>query len=432
VAHEVELGQPVVLAERPLMKAQAKDYVRQAQERLIGEPILQRVRSRLGRGGTEQRLLALLDHWRGQSVSHSGYGPGNAVNLLRLLRGDLCATDLSRLDIRQAYLAQVDAQDASLTDSHLADCRLADAFEFPGYIALSADAEYLLAGTTTGEVWLWRVADRTPLWTVQGHIGTVYGVALSADGYVAVSGAADGTVRTWDARTGHAGVTLNGHTGTVRDVAISADGRGEGGTPDGPDGQPVSREEYLSWERKTNDAVAGRAGDGVLNEFITSGDRLADTLARVAPADLELPAWHQSGVYTVGTLMYWRIYELGFHGWDVRATLDSAAVIRPELCPYVLGTLRQLQPFFSTPAATIQATCRFEVDGQSWITRIHEGKLTEVSDSSEVDAVIRTDACTYLLVTTLRQALKDSADRITIEGSRERAQQVLTAGGVRI
>src|SRR5262249_40522736 len=46
---------------------------------------------------------------------------GNVVNLLRLLRGELCGLDLSRLALRQAYLAEVDAQDTRLVDAELAE-----------------------------------------------------------------------------------------------------------------------------------------------------------------------------------------------------------------------------------------------------------------------------------------------------------------------
>ena len=38
VGDEIARGQPLLLVEQPLIKAQAKDYVRQTQERLIGEP----------------------------------------------------------------------------------------------------------------------------------------------------------------------------------------------------------------------------------------------------------------------------------------------------------------------------------------------------------------------------------------------------------
>ena len=60
----------------------------------------------------------------------------------------------------------------------------------------------LAAGTSTGEVGLWRVPDRTPLWAAQGHIGGVWGVALSADGQLLASGGFDGTVRLWEVTTG--------------------------------------------------------------------------------------------------------------------------------------------------------------------------------------------------------------------------------------
>src|SRR4029077_13685595 len=112
-------------------------YVRQAQGRLVGTPILQRLKAHHDERGTEQRLLLLLEGWRGRPSEEQGSGPGNVVNLLRLLRGDLRGMDLSRRTIRQAYLAEVEAQDAGLVDAHFVDTVLADAFAFPGSVALS-------------------------------------------------------------------------------------------------------------------------------------------------------------------------------------------------------------------------------------------------------------------------------------------------------
>jgi hypothetical protein len=54
-------GRPVLLVEQPLIQAQASDYVRQSQERLIGAPILELLKARYTPTGTEQRLLHLLD-----------------------------------------------------------------------------------------------------------------------------------------------------------------------------------------------------------------------------------------------------------------------------------------------------------------------------------------------------------------------------------
>jgi DNA-binding XRE family transcriptional regulator len=235
VADEIMGGRSALLVEQPLIQAQAREYVRQSQERLIGEPILQRMKARHREGGTERLLLALLEGWRDRPLAEQGYGPGNVVNLLRLVRGNLRGLDLSGLAIRQAYLAEVDAQDARLVDANLADTVLAEAFDFPGWVTLSGDGALLAAGTTTGQVWLWRVADRTPLWAGQGHTGAVWGLALSAAGQQLASGGEDGTVKLWEAGTGRLLASLEGHTGAVWGLALSADGRllasgGEDGT----------------------------------------------------------------------------------------------------------------------------------------------------------------------------------------------------------
>ena len=224
VANEIERNQPVLLVEQALVQAQARDYVRQSQERLIGASILEQLKADFGPEGTEQRLLSLLEEWRGRPASEQGYGPGNLVNLLRLLRGDLRGLDLSHLAIRQAYLAEVDAQNARLVDAHLAEAVLADAFSLPLSVALSNDGTLLAAGMSTGEVWLWRVADRTLLAALEGHTGMVRGVAFSADGELLVSGGADGKVRLWETGSGELLAALQGHTSAVYGVALSAEG----------------------------------------------------------------------------------------------------------------------------------------------------------------------------------------------------------------
>jgi transcriptional regulator with XRE-family HTH domain len=183
VGAELVAGTPALLVRQALLKAQAPDYVRRAQERLIVQPLLTQLRTHLGSAdAVERALLALLTGWRGRPAEEQGYGPGNVVNLLRLLRGDLRRLDLSHLAIRQAYLQGVEAQDASLAGAHLSEAVLDQAFNDPTAVALSADGALLAAGTSSGEVFLWRVADRTPLLALAGHTGGVWSVALSGDG----------------------------------------------------------------------------------------------------------------------------------------------------------------------------------------------------------------------------------------------------------
>src|SRR6266545_3113317 len=225
LAREILEGQPVLLRRHAVLLATAKDYVRRSQERLLGQPLVQNLVAASGAGGAERRMLELLAGWRQREPAEQGYGPGNLVNLLRLLRGDLRGLDLSRLALRQAYLQEVAAQDASLAGAELHQAVLVEAFNYPASVALSADGAYLAAGTTTGELCLWRVADRTLLLSVHGHTGVVYSVARSADGQLLASGSLDGTVKLWEAASGRLLATLQGHSGGVRGVALSADGQ---------------------------------------------------------------------------------------------------------------------------------------------------------------------------------------------------------------
>ena len=225
VSGEISGGQPVVLLDQPLVKALAKDYVRQTQERLIGEPILQQVQAEHGSDGAARRLLGLLDEWRDRPRAEQGYGPGNVVNLLRLMRRELHGLNLAGLALRQAYLAGVEAHDASLANADLAHTVLTETFNSPLCVALSPDGEFLAAGTSAGEVCVWRVADRTPLLMLQAHNGPVHGVALGNEGRLMASASEDGTVRLWEAASGHSLGVLAGHTSPVYGVALSTDGR---------------------------------------------------------------------------------------------------------------------------------------------------------------------------------------------------------------
>src|SRR5262249_10431989 len=148
VGTEVARMQPALLRSQALVQATAPEYVRRSQERLIAAPLLEALAGGVGSArAVEQRLLAPLGAWRGREWAEQGYGPGNVVNLLRLLRGDLRGLDLSRLSIRQAYLAGIEAQDASLAGAHLSEVALAEAFAYPISVALSGDGAFLVAGT---------------------------------------------------------------------------------------------------------------------------------------------------------------------------------------------------------------------------------------------------------------------------------------------
>src|SRR5439155_6167962 len=100
-----------------LEQANAKEYVRQTQRRLLVAPILAQLCSTYqGPADVEAQLLSLLDQLREWSAYAQGYGPANLIALLRELRGHLRSLDLSQLVIRGANLQGVEMQDASLAE----------------------------------------------------------------------------------------------------------------------------------------------------------------------------------------------------------------------------------------------------------------------------------------------------------------------------
>jgi WD40 repeat protein/transcriptional regulator with XRE-family HTH domain len=224
VAQELTNSELVCLRIQPLLRATARDYVRRSQERLLAGAVLDRLIARLGSPrAADRRLVALLDRLREMPLEEQGYAPGNVANLLRLLRGDLRRVDLSALAVRQVYLQGVEAQDASLVGAHVSESVLTEAIHYI-CVALSPDGTRMLTGSSTGEVCLWRVADRTRLHSMAGHAGPIMTVALSEDGRIIGSASQDGTVRLWQAENGRPLATLRGHTSLVQGAAMGSSG----------------------------------------------------------------------------------------------------------------------------------------------------------------------------------------------------------------
>jgi WD40 repeat protein len=223
---EIHRGEFDLLRTHALLKARAKDYARSSQERLLLAPLLEHLVSSYGtRRAVEERILALIQHLRELPLDEQQHAPGNLVNLLRVSRGNLQGLDLSGLALRQVFLRDVGVQDSSLAGADLSEAVLAEAFNYPTAVALSPDGSYLAAGTSTGEVCLWHVANRALLETLQGHTSGIRGVGLSGDNRLVATGSFDGTVRLWEATNGRLLMTLRGHVGLVYRVALSADGR---------------------------------------------------------------------------------------------------------------------------------------------------------------------------------------------------------------
>src|SRR5260221_8542463 len=89
IYEEIDTGVIKLFGSHMLIKAQAKDYVRESQIRVILQPIAERLISTLGKEATEKKLRRILVLLRDAHPPKSSYAAGNVLNLLVHLRSDL-------------------------------------------------------------------------------------------------------------------------------------------------------------------------------------------------------------------------------------------------------------------------------------------------------------------------------------------------------
>lgn len=223
---EVMEGKPRLLQSHALIQTSSKDYVRHRQERLLAGQLLERllVACRSAQA-LEQRLVALLDYWREQPQPAQGYGPGNVANLLRLLRGDLRALNLSRLALRQVYWQGVEAQDSNLAHAWLRDNLFTEAFGIVHTVAASPGGTYWAASSINGAVHLWRDEGRTTHLSIPAHRKQVKALAFSPDEQILATCSWDCTIKLWETKGGALLRTLEGHTDYVQAISFAPDGK---------------------------------------------------------------------------------------------------------------------------------------------------------------------------------------------------------------
>ena len=92
-----------IINSHALIKAMAPENVRESQQRLILEPIADRLSAEHPRD-LAHRLVEFLNHWRKIRPAQPGYLAGNIINFLGHLKADFHGLNFSNLPIWQACL----------------------------------------------------------------------------------------------------------------------------------------------------------------------------------------------------------------------------------------------------------------------------------------------------------------------------------------
>ncbi|MFZ4656061.1 MAG: eIF2A-related protein [Caldilineaceae bacterium] len=228
VGQEIETATPHLLHSHALLKAQAKEYVRQSQARLLLQPICERLQKKLGSARMVAALKALIEIVRQEvqqeTIRRATYAGGNLLNLLVHVQADLQQTDFSNLAVWQADLRGRQARHVNLQQADLTGTYFTDTFGVVFALAFSPDGKRIAAATGMN-LRVWHTKDSQILLTCVGHTSDVWYVCFSPDGKYLVSGSGDNTVRLWDSESGQCLHTFVGHTGGVYYACFSPDSK---------------------------------------------------------------------------------------------------------------------------------------------------------------------------------------------------------------
>ncbi|HEY9618791.1 MAG TPA: NB-ARC domain-containing protein, partial [Crinalium sp.] len=226
VYHEITQAQVELLMDHALIKAQAKDHVRESQSRVILEAVSDRLSSAFrSKQNVEQQLNQLLLKLHDEFSAVPGYAGGNLVNLFRQLKTDLTDYDFSNLAIWQAYLQDINLHQVKFNQADLAKSVFAQTLGSILTVTFSPDGKLLAASDADGRIRWWRAADGQQLFACHEHASWVWAIAFTPDSKTLVSSGEDRTIRFWDIKTGRCIQALEGHENWVWSVAVSPDGR---------------------------------------------------------------------------------------------------------------------------------------------------------------------------------------------------------------
>lgn len=151
-----------------LILAQAKEYVRASQTRLLLQPVAEQLVAQLGARGAEHRLQGQLVRLR-TAPPGPGYAAANLLHLLLQLGANLHEYDFSQLYFRQLYLRGASLPQTNFARAEIVDSAFTEPFGLIYTAVFSLDGQYVAASTSEGAIYIWRTADQQLAQVIQAH-----------------------------------------------------------------------------------------------------------------------------------------------------------------------------------------------------------------------------------------------------------------------
>ena len=220
ICEELITETPNLLHSHALLRTQAKEYVRQSQQRMFLQPVGERLLRVLGSATLATRCRRLLATMRQTQPQQPSFLAGNLLNLLLHVGLPVTGYNFSELCVWQANLRGVDLPAMNFAQADLSGSVFTDYAGAVATVAIHPDGQLLLAGADNGMIYLWQFADRQLIGVCNGDQGQVSNFAFSADGRWFASAGNNGAVGIWDLQSRQALQMLRGHRGGVNTVAF--------------------------------------------------------------------------------------------------------------------------------------------------------------------------------------------------------------------
>ena len=200
---ESTTGELDLFIHHALVKTTVKEYVRDAQVRIILNPIA-REWSKTFRASAalQQQVSYLLQTLRQIDNPLSNYGGGNLINLCLHLGLDLTGLDFSGLSIWHACLQQVELQGINFAHADLSKSLFTETFGNILSVAFSPNGRLLASGDTQGNIYLRQMPSGQIVKIYPTHQAWVQEIAFNPDNQTLASASRDCTVKLWAIPTG--------------------------------------------------------------------------------------------------------------------------------------------------------------------------------------------------------------------------------------
>ncbi|MCB0108697.1 MAG: hypothetical protein KDE53_22405, partial [Caldilineaceae bacterium] len=147
---ELAGGQFELLHRHALLIAQAKDYIRRSQARLILEPLAHQMTMQFGLANLRDHFARLIQQLHDDAEREPSYAGGNILNLLLYMKLDVAGFDLSALSVWQVDMQKSALAGVNLTGADLTNCLFRQTFGRLETVAITPDGQTVAIGDEYG------------------------------------------------------------------------------------------------------------------------------------------------------------------------------------------------------------------------------------------------------------------------------------------